>query len=70
MNQVVAKIIYFVFTIFIFTTLWRLMGLYWNAFVPWNVQTDLLTIFVVTPVLIAMSFILSSLSFKVIRSSK
>lgn len=69
MNQVLANIIYFVFTIFIFSTLWRFMGVLWNTYVPWNVKTDLLTIFVVTPILIVVSFILSSLSFKVIRSS-
>jgi len=70
MNQVLAKIIYFVFTILIFSTLWKFMGALWNAYVPWNVKTDLLTIFVVAPILIVVSFILSSLSFKVIRSSK
>ncbi|WP_391207306.1 hypothetical protein [Psychrobacillus sp. L4] len=69
MNQVLAKIIYFVFVIYIFITLWKYTGVLWNAYVPWNVQTDLLTIFVVTPILIAVSFILSSLSFKVIRST-
>ena len=46
------------------------MGALWNAYVPWNVKTDLLTIFVVAPILIVVSFILSSLAFKVIRSSK
>lgn len=70
MNHVFAKVIYFVFAIFIFSTLWKLTGVLWNAFVPWNVKTDLLTIFVVAPILIAASFILSSLSFKIIRSSK
>ncbi|WP_391122510.1 hypothetical protein [Psychrobacillus sp. L3] len=70
MNQVLANIIYFLFVIFIFCTLWKFMGVLWNAYVPWNVTTDLLTIFVVTPILIVVSFILSSLSFKVIRSSK
>lgn len=70
MNQVLAKVIYFVFTIFIFSTLWKLTGVFWNSYVPWNVKTDLLVIIVVAPILIIFSFILSSLSFTVIRSSK
>ena len=70
MNHVLARIIYFMFTIFIFVMLWKLVGVIWNAFVPWNVTTDILGIFVVIPILIVVSFILSSLSFKFIRSSE
>ena len=62
--------IYFMFTVFIFVTLWKLIGVLWNAFVPWNVTTDILGIFVVIPILIVVSFILSSLSLKFIRSSE
>ena len=70
MNRVLEKIIYFVFTIFVFIVLWKVMGGLWGAFVPWNYKSDLLGIFLVTPILIAVSFILSSLSFKVVRGSK
>lgn len=70
MNQVLGKIIYFGFTIFIFIVLWKLTGELWEAFVPWNYKTDLLGIFVVAPILIISSFIISSYSFKVIRGSK
>ncbi|RLQ92266.1 hypothetical protein [Falsibacillus albus] len=70
LKQVVEKIIYFVFTVFIFIVLWKLMAVFWDKFVPWNYKTDLLGLCVVTPLLIALSFILSSLSFKVIKASK
>ncbi|WLR55577.1 hypothetical protein LC048_00720 [Mesobacillus subterraneus] len=70
MNQVLEKIIYFGFTIFIFIVLWKVTGELWETFVPWNYKTDLLGIFVVAPILIVSSFILSSYSFKVIRGSK
>jgi hypothetical protein len=70
MKQVFEKVIYFVFTIFIFVLLWIITGKLWEAYVPWNYKTDLLGIFVVVPILVIVSFILSSLSFKVIRGSK
>jgi heme/copper-type cytochrome/quinol oxidase subunit 2 len=70
MNQVLEKIIFFGFTIFIFIVLWKVTGELWDAFVPWNYKTDLLGIFVVAPILIVSSFILSSYSFKVIKGSK
>ncbi|MEA3319542.1 MAG: hypothetical protein U9Q88_05905 [Bacillota bacterium] len=70
MKQVFEKVIYFIFTLFIFTVLWKLMAVLWDAFVPWNYKTDLLGLFVVTPLLLAAAFILSSLSFKIIKSSK
>jgi len=70
MRRVLEKIIYFVFTIFVFIVLLKVMDRLWEAFVPWNYKTDLLGIFVVIPILIAVSFILSSLSFKVVRGSK
>jgi inhibitor of the pro-sigma K processing machinery len=70
MKHVFEKIVYFIFTIFIFIVLWKAMGKLWDAFVPWNYKTDLLGILIVTPLLIGISFILSNLCFKVIRSSK
>ncbi|MGR3762909.1 hypothetical protein [Rossellomorea sp. NS-SX7] len=63
------KIIYFAFTVFIFIILWNIMAALWEAFVPWNYKTDLIGIFVVIPALVAAAFILSSVSFKVIRNS-
>lgn len=69
MNQILGQINYFGFTIFIFIVLWKVTGELWEAFVPWNYKTDLLGIFVATPILIVSSFILSSYSFKAIRGS-
>ncbi|GGM24051.1 hypothetical protein GCM10011351_07260 [Paraliobacillus quinghaiensis] len=70
MKTILAKIIYFTFTLFIFTVLWKVMIEIWDAFVPWNYKTDLLGIFVVAPIVISSSFILSSLCFKVIRETE
>ncbi|KMJ60529.1 hypothetical protein AB685_04090 [Bacillus sp. LL01] len=70
LKQGFEKIIYFVFTMFIFVMLWKAMGIFWNAFVPWNLKTDLIGLFVVAPLLIILAFVLSSLSFKVIKSGK
>jgi hypothetical protein len=69
MNTLFEKIIYFAFTIFIFLVLWKVTFVLWDAFVPWNYKTDLIGIFVVIPALLAAAFILSSVSFKVIRDS-
>ncbi|MEI5906670.1 hypothetical protein WAK64_06315 [Bacillus spongiae] len=70
MKIVIEKIIYFVFTIVIFIVLWKITSELWESFVPWNYKTDLLAAFVVAPVLIVVSFILASLSFKVIKENK
>lgn len=70
MKTLLEKIIYIVFTLLVFKVLWTLTGVLWEAFVPWNYKTDLLGILVVAPILIAISFILSSLCFKVIKGTK
>ncbi len=67
LKKVSEKVIYFVFTLFLFVLLWKAMGVFWNAFVPWNLTTDLIGLFVVAPLLIILAFVLSGLSFKVIR---
>ncbi|WP_226671094.1 hypothetical protein [Metabacillus litoralis] len=69
MRIVMEKIIYFVFTLFIFIVLWKITAVLWDAFVPWNYKTDLLGIFVVIPVLFAVSFVFASLSFKFIKEN-
>jgi hypothetical protein len=69
MKAVIEKIIYFVFTLFIFMVLWKITAAFWEAFVPWNYKTDLIGIFVVIPLLAAAAFILSSLFFKAIMKS-
>jgi hypothetical protein len=69
MKTVIEKIIYFVFTLFIFMILWKITFVFWEAFVPWNYKTDLIGIFVVIPMLSAVAFILSSLIFKVIKNA-
>jgi hypothetical protein len=69
MKILFEKIMYFAFTIFIFIVLWKITSALWDASVPWNYKTDLIGIFVVIPILVAAAFILSSVSFKVIRDS-
>ncbi|WP_241494438.1 hypothetical protein [Bacillus coahuilensis] len=63
MKQVFEKVIYFIFTLFIFAVLWKLLAVLWDAFVPWNYKTDLLGLFVVTPLLIAAVFYFIKLVF-------
>ncbi|MEL3973320.1 hypothetical protein AAEO50_13615 [Rossellomorea oryzaecorticis] len=69
MKTMIEKIIYVVFTLFIFMLLWKITSAFWEAFVPWNYKTDLIGIFVVIPAMTAAAFILSSLSFKMIKNS-
>ncbi|MGM0852501.1 MAG: hypothetical protein ACQEWI_07805 [Bacillota bacterium] len=69
MKRLVERLIYLVFTLFIFIVLWKGMAVLWDAFVPWNYKTDLLGLLVVTPILLAVSFILSSLAFQFIKKS-
>ncbi|TYS68505.1 hypothetical protein FZC76_10295 [Sutcliffiella horikoshii] len=64
------KILFLLFSVFIFVLLWKVMGIFWNAFVPWNLTTDLIGLFVVAPLLMILTFVLSSLSFKIIRDGK
>ncbi|RDI39194.1 inhibitor of the pro-sigma K processing machinery [Falsibacillus pallidus] len=68
--KLLERIIYFLFTFFIFIVLWNVMTRLWEAFVPWNYKTDFIGVVVVIPLLIAAAFILSSLSFKVIKETK
>ncbi|MGD6846170.1 hypothetical protein [Rossellomorea aquimaris] len=69
MKRLVERLIYLVFTLFIFIVLWKGTAFLWDAFVPWNYKTDLLGLLVVTPILIALSFILSTLAFQYTKDS-
>ncbi|WP_102027820.1 hypothetical protein [Salirhabdus sp. Marseille-P4669] len=69
MNNIFEKLIYYVFTILFFIVLWKITGEIWEAFVPYHYKTELLALVIVIPLLIVFSFILSSLTFKVIKSS-
>ncbi|WP_262371830.1 hypothetical protein [Rossellomorea aquimaris] len=69
MKRLVESLIYLVFTLFIFIVLWKGTAFLWDAFVPWNYKTDLLGLLVVTPILIALSFILSTLAFQYTKDS-
>jgi uncharacterized membrane protein YwzB len=64
MKRLVERLIYLVFTLFIFIVLWKGTAFLWEAFVPWNVKTDMAMLFIVTPILIALSFILSTIAFQ------
>ncbi|KPL58475.1 hypothetical protein [Rossellomorea vietnamensis] len=68
-KRFVERLIYLVFTLFIFIVLWKVTALLWDAFVPWNYKTDLVGLLIVTPILIALSFILSSLAFQYTKDS-
>ncbi|WP_230500341.1 hypothetical protein [Sutcliffiella rhizosphaerae] len=70
MIKILEKIIYFFFTICFFVVLWKITGRLWNSFVPWNSATDLIGIFFVAPILIGLAFLLTSLSFNVIKQVK
>jgi hypothetical protein len=48
MKRLVERLIYLVFTLFIFSVLWKGTAFLWDAFVPWNYKTDLLGLLVVT----------------------
>jgi hypothetical protein len=69
MKKIVERVIYFVLTILIFLVLWKVTGEVWEAFVPLNYKTNLIGIIFVTPIIIILSFILSSLIFHFIRNS-
>ncbi|EDL66480.1 hypothetical protein BSG1_03970 [Bacillus sp. SG-1] len=69
MKLMLERIIYYIFTLFIFLVLWNVTAEIWEAFVPWNYKTDLLGLFIVLPALLVLSFIISSLCFKVIKNS-
>ncbi|MGG3915431.1 hypothetical protein [Rossellomorea vietnamensis] len=69
MKRMVERLIYLVFTLFIFIVLWKGTAFLWEAFVPWNYKTDLLGLLVVIPILIALSFLLSTLAFQYTKDS-
>lgn len=69
MKRMVERLIYLVFTLFIFIVLWKGTAFLWEAFVPWNYKTDLLGLLVVIPILIALSFLLSTLAFQYTKES-
>ncbi|MBP1947202.1 inhibitor of the pro-sigma K processing machinery [Virgibacillus litoralis] len=69
MRKFIEKIIYFVFTILIFMVLWKVTGEVWEEFVPLNYKTNLIGLIFVSPIIIILSFVLSSLTFHFIRKS-
>ncbi|MBN8193304.1 hypothetical protein JI667_14230 [Bacillus sp. NTK074B] len=69
MKRLVERLIYLVFTLFIFIVLWKGTAFVWEAFVPWNFKSDMAMLFIVTPVLLGLSFILSSLAFHYTKDS-
>ncbi|GEM05827.1 hypothetical protein HMI01_28150 [Halolactibacillus miurensis] len=69
MKNVIEKVIYFVFTIFIYILLRKVVTLAWDNFVPLNFKTNLLGAFVVFPIMVGASFILASITFKFIKKA-
>ncbi len=70
MGGLLYRFISFVFTLVVFIILWKVYTFLWGAYIPWNYKTDILGLFIGTPVLIILSVILSSLTFKFIRESR
>ncbi|RCW76949.1 inhibitor of the pro-sigma K processing machinery [Saliterribacillus persicus] len=69
MRKFIEKIIYVVFTILIFIVFWKITGKVWEEFVPLNYKTNLIGLIFVSPIIIILSFVLSSLTFHFIRKS-
>jgi hypothetical protein len=69
MKKFIERILYFALTILIFVVLWKVTGEVWEEFVPLNYKKNLIGIFFVTPIIIFLSFILSSLTFHFMRNS-
>ncbi len=61
MKRFLRKIVYAVLSIIIFIVLWNVVSWIWNAYVPLNYKTNLLALFVVTPIMLIISYILPSI---------
>ena len=69
MKNIIQKGIYFVFAIVIFILLWKIVTLTWDNFIPLNYKTNLLGALVVFPIMVVVSFILASITFKFIKKT-
>lgn len=69
MKKFLERFIYMVLTILIFMVLWKVTGEVWEEVVPLNYKTNLIGFIFVTPIIIILSFILSGLTFHIIRKS-
>lgn len=70
MRNTSKKLIYFVLTFFIFMLLLKLFGWIENEYLPLNTQTQLISLFIIIPAIVILSFILSSLIFKGLEEAK
>ena len=69
LRKFIERVIYFVLSILIFIMLWKVTGEVWEEFVPLNYKTNLIGLIFVAPIIIILSFVLSSLIFHFIRRS-
>ncbi|TLS36282.1 hypothetical protein FCL54_16200 [Pseudalkalibacillus caeni] len=69
LKKIIEGIIYFLITVLIFIVLWKVTGKVWEEFVPLNYKTNLIGFIFVTPIVIILSFSLSSMIFHFIRKS-
>lgn len=70
MRNISKKLIYYVLTFFIFFLLLKLFSWVENEYIPFNTQTQLISLFIIIPAIVILSFILSSLIFKGLEESK
>ncbi|MFJ8064028.1 hypothetical protein ACIQYS_05315 [Psychrobacillus sp. NPDC096426] len=68
MKKIIANLILLLFSVVIFITLWKIMQYFFNAFVPFNPMTELIS-FVVIVIIIPTSMILADISFRPFQKS-
>ncbi len=69
LKRLLEKVIFFMFSFFIFIILWKGITFVWDRYVPFNYKTDLLGLFIILPIMIIVSFILTALVYRIIRES-
>lgn len=70
MKIIFEKVIYYAIAFCILFLLLKFYGWIENAYLPFNTQTQLLSLIVIIPALVVLSFILSGILFKSFKESK
>lgn len=70
MKKISEKLIYYLVTLIIFFLLFKCVAWLENAYIPLNTQTQLISGIIIIPAIMILSFILSSLLFRVLKESK
>ncbi|KZE69086.1 hypothetical protein AWM68_02135 [Fictibacillus phosphorivorans] len=58
MKYFLRKLLHAVISIIIFIVLWNVMSWIWHAYVPLNYKTDLFALFIVTPIILILSYVI------------